>query len=305
MQLSIVSTLYQSAPYLEEFCQRACSSAAQLTPHYELLLVNDGSPDHSLELALQLQQQYPAIKIIDLSRNFGHHEAGMQGLQHAQGEWVFLIDCDLEEAPELLLEFWQTMTAQPEIDVLYGVQETRKGNWFEQHSGQLFYSLFNALSDIKIAPNVLTVRLMRQAFVSSLKNYPERKLFAAGIMAHAGFKQQSHIVHKLSKPTTTYTLVKQLQLVLTSITAFSAKPLEYLFLLGCAMSLGSLLIAIYLAVDCWVFNHPLTTASALLLAALILSSCIISCSGLLGIYLASIHTESKQRPRSIIKHIYS
>lgn len=304
MHLSIVSTLYKSAPYLEEFCARSCAAAKQITQDFELILVHDGSPDNSLAVALQLQQQHKQLKIIELSRNFGHHEAGMLGLQQAQGELVFLIDCDLEEAPELLLEFWHTLEQQPDTDVVYGVQATRKGNWFEQHSGQVFYTLFNALSTIKIAPNVLTVRLMRQNFVHSLSLYPERKLFAAGIMAHAGFKQQSLVVPKGSKPSTTYTLAKQLQLVLTSVTAFSSKPLEYLFTLGCLFSLLSLGALVVAGIDSLWLHHPLSTASALMLATAIICSCVLTCTGLLGIYLASLHTESKQRPRTLIKRIY-
>lgn len=303
MQLSIVTTLYYSAPFLDEFLRRMTLSAERVTPDYELILVNDGSPDDALQKALDAKAHNPRLKIIDLSRNFGHHEAGMVGLAYAQGEVVFLIDCDLEEAPELLHDFWQRLQDQPELDVVYGVQAQRKGGWFERQSGQTFYTLFNAISDIKITPNVLTVRLMKKAFVDSLKLYPERKLFVGGIMAHAGFNQQAIVVKKLSKPTTTYTLARQLQLLSTSVTSFSSKPLEYLFFLGGMVLCSALLSMLVLSVKAMILDVAFTLASVILLAAAMIVGSVMVCTGILGLYIANIQTETKQRPRVIIKRI--
>ncbi|MFI3136015.1 MAG: glycosyltransferase family 2 protein [Methylococcaceae bacterium] len=304
MQLSIVSTLYKSAPYLDEFLHRTVSSAQQITQDYELILVNDGSPDDSLAKALVAQKRDKRIKIINLSRNFGHHEAGMLGLEHAQGDFIFLLDSDLEEAPELLLPFWQTLQQQPDIDVVYGVQAQRKGRWFEQQSGQLFYTLFNALSDVKIPANALTIRLMNKQFVASLADYQERKLFVAGIMAHAGFNQQACIVTKLSKASTTYTLARQLQLVMISITSFSSKPLNALFIVGCLLLLLSVLSILTIGISALVFKTLITPIMAIALATALIISSIMTCTGLLGLYVAAMQAEIKQRPRAIIKRIY-
>src|SRR5262245_19207375 len=108
MKLSIVTTMYRSAPYLAEFHRRVAAAAAQLTHDIEVVLVDDGCPEGSLGVALELQRRDPRVRVIELSRNFGHHQAMMAGLSHARGEQVFLIDCDLEEPPELLLTFAQT-----------------------------------------------------------------------------------------------------------------------------------------------------------------------------------------------------
>ena len=102
MDLSIVTTLYCSAPYLEEFYARACTAAERVTRSFEIVFVNDGSPDNSLEIALSIYKRDPRVRVIDLSRNFGHHKAMMTGLAHARGDLVFLLDSDLEEEPELL-----------------------------------------------------------------------------------------------------------------------------------------------------------------------------------------------------------
>src|SRR5438128_9071316 len=99
MDLSIVTTLYCSAPYIEEFYRRASAAAKQITSDYELIFVDDGSPDNSLDVALSLYARDPRVRVIELSRNFGHHRAIMTGLEHVKGDLVFLLDSDLEEAP--------------------------------------------------------------------------------------------------------------------------------------------------------------------------------------------------------------
>ena len=304
MQLSIVSTLYYSEPYLEEFVERICASVEQISSDYELILVNDGSPDDSLHKALSLQQQYARLKIVDLSRNFGHHEAGMTGLDQAQGEYVFLIDSDLEEAPELMLDFWQAMQNDQNVDVIYGVQEQRKGKWLEQFSGYLFYIIFNRLSPVKISTNALTVRLMKKNYVQAITQYQERSLFVGGVMAHAGFNQQAWVVTKKSKDSTIYTFAKRLKLFFTCITSFSTKPLEYLFSLGCGLLLLSILAMLVVGFNYLIFSASISTITAIFLAAGLVIGSVVSCTGLLGLYLAPMVTEIKQRPRTLIKTIF-
>ena len=128
MKLSIVTTLYQSSAHVFEFCQRARAAAEDyVCDDYEIILVNDGSPDDSLILAKDILNKNDKVKIVDLSRNFGHHKAMMTGMAHAKGELVFLIDSDLEEEPEWLETFAKQMK-QDRCDVVYGVQERRKGS---------------------------------------------------------------------------------------------------------------------------------------------------------------------------------
>ena len=134
MKLSIVATLYHSGAYIDEFCKRATVAARQLAgDEYEIILVNDGSPDNSLDIAVQLTKKDKHIVVVDLSRNFGHYKAMMTGLAHAGGQEIFLIDSDLEEEPEWLALFAEKK-ARDKCDVVYGVQERRKGSFFERLS---------------------------------------------------------------------------------------------------------------------------------------------------------------------------
>ena len=167
MKLSIVATLYQSAPYVSEFYQRASAAAKQLLGEdYEIVLVNDGSPDNSLDLAVQITESDSHVVVVDLSRNFGHHKAMMTGLAHTKGDQVLLIDSDLEEEPECLIAFAEQMQSQ-RCDVVYGIQEQRKGGWFERWSGQWFYRFFKALAfRIETKPSFTFSCLVIQHFYS-------------------------------------------------------------------------------------------------------------------------------------------
>jgi putative glycosyltransferase len=130
--------LYYSAPYLDEFYARICATAEKITDDCEIILVNDGSPDNSLEIVLSLYERDKRVRVVDLSRNFRQHKAIMTGLAHAKGALVFLLDCDLEEEPELLGDFYDEFKST-DADVVYGVQRVRKGDFFERVSGNIFF----------------------------------------------------------------------------------------------------------------------------------------------------------------------
>src|SRR3954468_17373511 len=141
MKLSIVSTLYKSSPTVAEFCRRAISAAEEMEHDFEILLVDDGSPDDSLAIATGIAMEDARVRVVELSRNFGHHKALMTGLEHAEGELCFLIDSDLEEDPALLRRFFDTLVST-EADVVYGYQDKRKGNLAERVTGEIAYRLF-------------------------------------------------------------------------------------------------------------------------------------------------------------------
>ncbi len=178
--------MYHSGKYLQEFYNRTISIINELKLSYEIIFVDDGSPDNSLLLALKLQESDQNIKIIELSRNFGHQRAIMTGLKHTSGDFIFLIDCDLEEKPELLREFWKRMTAE-NSDVVYGVQIKRKGNWFERLSGRIFYKIMSGLSNVGYPADTLTARVMSRKYIDSILRYEEKELDLWGIFALAGF----------------------------------------------------------------------------------------------------------------------
>jgi putative glycosyltransferase len=304
MKLSVVATLYCSAPHLEEFCKRITDVAHYIAGNsFEIILVNDGSPDNSLDLALQLSNKNPHITIVDLSRNFGHHRAMMTGLTYASGELVYLIDSDLEEEPEWLINFSEQMH-QEQCDVVYGVQIKRRGNWFERISGQVFYRLFRVFTGLDLPENIVVARLMTKRYVKALLLHKEREIYIAGLWHITGFKQTSYSVTKHATSKTTYTFQRKISLLINSITAFSNLPLIAIFYFGVVISMFSGGYSLFLIANRLFFHTPLSGWTSLMMSIWLLGGLIVSFIGIVGIYLSKIFSETKQRPYSIIRQVY-
>jgi putative glycosyltransferase len=303
VELSIVTSMYYSAPYLKEFYNRIKKSVEKITLDYEIIFVNDGSPDDSLDKAISLYEKDDRVKVIDLSRNFGHHKAMMTGLAHAKGELVFLIDCDLEEEPELVGKFYNKLK-NSDADVVYGVQETRKGSFLERINATFFYVLFNMLSSHPLPKNIMTVRLMSDKYVGNLVEHRERETIIAGLWVITGFRQVPFIVKKLDKGSTTYNFSRKISNLVNGITSFSSKPLVLIFYLGSAIVFISSISALYLIVRRVFFGDLLIGWPSLIVSIWLLGGLIMFCLGVIGIYLSKIFMETKQRPYTVIRKIY-
>lgn len=304
MKLSIVATLYRSAPYIAEFHRRATAAAREtMGGDYEIVLVNDGSPDDSLARAVALSEADPHLVVVDLSRNFGHHKAMMTGLAHARGEIVFLIDSDLEERPEWLEPFLAQLRRDG-CDVVYGVQRARKGGVFERWSGALFYRIMRAVTSVDMPPDMVTARLMTRRYVAALLQHEEREIDIGGLWAITGFDQRSHPVDKLSTSETTYTLRRRFALLVNSVTSFSSVPLVTIFYVGVAISLASFLYLLFVLATWVVTSEPVSGWTSLIISVWLLGGTIIAFLGVIGLYLAKMFTEVKRRPYTIVRNVY-
>ena len=304
MLLSIVTTLYKSSPYVDEFYARITTEAKKITDDYEIIFVDDGSPDDSLQKCIALHKQDTKVKVIELSRNFGHHKAIMTGLSHAQGDYVFLIDSDLEEEPELLGEFWAELHNDDDLDVVYGIQESRKGNWFERWSGNLFYKAFNKISHVDVPKNMITCRLTTKDYNTALVSHKEREIFLAGLWIISGFNQKPIIVKKHSHSQTTYSLKHKFSLLLGSLTSFSNFPLKIIFYMGLFISFISFNYILFIIVRKILFDVSLQGWTSLIVSVWFLGGLILFSIGTIGIYISKIFTETKQRPYTIIRKKY-
>jgi len=302
MHLSIVTTMYYSAPYLETFYAEICAEAQKITDDYEIILVNDGSPDQSLDIAISLYERDAHVRIIDLSRNFGQHKAMMTGLAHANGDLVFLIDCDLEIKPAVLSQFYSEFQ-QVNVDVVYGVQDARHDRPFDRIAGRLFYTIFNLLANEPLHPNLTTSRLMSQRYVLALVTHRERELLIGGLWVITGFKQIPITVTKSSKGSSTYNFGRKIALIVNAVTSFSNRPLIFIFYLGLLIILFSGLAALFLVFKA-ISSGFLQGWPSLIVSVWLLGGITIFCIGIIGIYLSKIFTETKQRPYTIIRQLY-
>lgn len=304
--LSIVTTLFRSAVFVEEFYRRMIMSAEQCNVSFELLFVDDGSPDESSEIVKQFVDKDPRVQLVELSRNFGHHHAAVAGLAHSRGEFIFYIDVDLQEQPEWLAIFFHEMKFK-DVDVVFGVQSQRSDNGLKKIAGTLFYTLLNLCSETRIPANPCSVRLMRRAYVKALLSMGDRNLFLAGMQAWAGFHQQALEVKKQPRPsgTSSYSFTRMVGLFINAITSFSSYPLRLIFFFGLFTSLLAGCCGGFLLV------RKLFNPQALLLgwASLIVSVWFLGgatmCSlGVIGEYLSKMFNEVKGRPVYIVRKVY-
>lgn len=296
--------MYRSASYLNEFHRRVSAAAAGLFERIEFVYVNDGSPDESLDAALALQRDDSRIRIVDLTRNFGHHHAIVAGLEHTRGDLVFLIDCDLEEDPETLGALLEAMNTN-EADVAFGVQTARKGGFLERWGGSLTYRLVDALSgDLRLPANMVVTRIMTRRYVQRFLEHGETAIVFSALAATTGFRQIAVAVHKHSKGTTTYDLRRRFGMFVKTTVAFSDRPLHYIAYLGLATLISSLIYIAYLVFAFIRYQSVPAGYTSLAASVWLLGGLILFSIGIVAIYLSVVFVEVKRRPRYLVRAVY-
>lgn len=303
MKLSIVTTLYRSAPTIRAFYERMRAVAEPLAEEVEFVLVNDGSPDDSLAHALALAEEDRRITVVDLARNAGHHKAMMVGLGHATGDLVFLIDCDLEEPPELLTGFHARLASEG-WDVVYGVQRARRGGLLERVTGWAFFRVTEALSDHPLPANLCTVRLMRRDYVRALLRFRDREFLIAHLWKIAGFRQVAVEIEKLALSPTTYTLRRRIDMAVRYITTTSTRLLYIFFYFGLTVSLLSAFVIVLYLVRYFTSGIGVDGFTSIILSVWFLGGTTVLVLGVLGIYVANILMEVRRRPYAVIRAVH-
>ncbi|MED7787568.1 glycosyltransferase family 2 protein [Francisella sp. 19X1-34] len=301
MKLSIVTTLYNSSKYVYEFYNRVSEQAKKITSDYEIIFVDDGSPDDSLQKAIKIHKSDERVKIVELSRNYGHHKAIMTGLSFAEGDYTFLIDSDLEEEPELLGEFWHEIQEDSNLDVVYGVQESRKGGWFERWSGKFYYTIRGYLSTVYVPHNIITARLFNRDALDAVLAYGERELCMGSIFHDIGFNQKKMIVSKKNTSPSNYSLFRKVSLMFNSIVSFSSKPLVFILALGFMITCLSALYIIYILMSFIFFDIKLRGWVSVMVSIWFFGGLLSTFIGILGLYISKIFTEVKNRPYTLIR----
>ncbi|MFI5020415.1 MAG: glycosyltransferase family 2 protein [Alphaproteobacteria bacterium] len=303
MKLSIVTTLYKSAPYVAEFHRRASAAARKITDEYEIVMVDDGSPDDSLAIAIGLAEQDARLRVVELSRNFGHHKALMTGMDHAEGDLVFLIDSDLEEQPELLEQFYQELQGG-EWDVVYGYQARRSDRGVEGIAARLAWYFIRSLWSVEIPSNLCTMRLMRRNYVKALLLHRERNTVIAGLWVITGYKQHGLPIEKLRRDDTSYTLASRMAAFVEGITSFSTAPLRFMVFIGMLVSAAAFIFGIFVIFQKFIYGTAFGWASVMV-SVWFIGGVMIFCMGIIGTYISRIFIETKNRPYTIIRKIYA
>jgi putative glycosyltransferase len=224
------------------------------------------------------------------------------GLEHALGDFVFLIDVDLEEPPELLGPFFAAL--DDNFDVVYGFQKVRKGAWLERFGGKLAWKFINLLLPIKVPANHSTVRLMTRDYVNALVQHKEHKTAIGGLWVMTGFRQKGMEFEKLSRGNSSYSFGRRAIALVDSVTSFSELPLFLIFYIGCAVIVGSIATAIFLIFR-HLKGHMLPGWASIVVSISFFGGLTVFSIGVVGLYISRIFIETKNRPYTIVRKIYA
>jgi dolichol-phosphate mannosyltransferase len=306
--ISIVAPAYNEEDGLEALYRRVTAAARQWDGEdYEFIIVDDGSRDRTPELCEMLAERDPRVKIITLSRNFGHQPAITAGLDHATGDIVAVIDADLQDPPEVLGELIARVRGG--MDVVYAIRINRKENVFKRLGYHVYYRLLRRMATLDIPLDAGDFCVMSRRVVDALCRLPERSRFLRGLRTWVGFRQQGVAVERQARfaGAPKYTLRKLVKLALDGVVNFSYRPLQLSILLGLIIGAGSILLALIVLAQYlldWTivgFNPRQARGwTSLMLVMLFSSAAQLFCIGVLGEYVGRLFEESKRRPVYVV-----
>ena len=299
MQLSVVTTSFNSANYIEKFLENITNNIKEANfTNYEIIIIDDGSSDDTLEKLNNIKKKNNQITITQLSKNYGHHKALITGLNQASGELVFVIDSDLEEDPSNLIVFLKDIEQN---DIVYGVRKKRHAGVFSNFFGQSFYKLFNLISTSEIPENLATITLMKKNVCDELCKFGENEIFFHGVLHTVGFKKKEIQIEKKYKGNTNYNVTRKINLFFDAVTSFSSVPLKFFFYTGLIISSFSSLYAIFLFIKYFLNKISVPGFTTVTVLILFFGGFIMMGIGVVGIYIHKIFLEVKKRPRVTIK----
>ena len=303
--LSIVAPCYNEEAVIDIFLEKIFEVLERLGRSFEIVFVNDGSRDGTLELLKAKAKEYAGVRVINLSRNFGKEAALTAGMDAARGEVVVPIDVDLQDPPELILEFVKKY--EEGYDVVVGKRADRTTDTHAKRiSAELFYKMHNKISDIEIPHNVGDYRLMSRRVVEELKKLPETQRFMKGIFAWLGFKTAvvEYKREERAAGDTSFNGWKLWNFALDGITSFSTAPLRIWLYVGIVLSFIAFLFGAWIILKTLLFGVDTPGYASMLTVVLFLGGIQLMGIGILGEYIGRIYLESKNRPIYIVENEY-
>jgi len=300
--ISWVVPCFNEEQVIAETIKRILEVSSSLD-HYswELILVDDGSSDNTRKIIKSVSKNNPSVKLIGLSRNFGHQYAVQAGLNSSTGSAVVIIDADLQDPPELvesMLSYWENG-----YHVVYGRRVERTSETlFKRLSALFYYRILNLLSEIKIPLDTGDFRLIDRNLVLALKGMPEKARFLRGLISWSGYKQIG-ITYRRDKRfagQTKYSLKKMFVFAIEGITSFSRRPLRLATIFGMICAVASFLLTLWVIYIRLFTNSWVQGWAGLAVGILFLSAVQLICLGILGEYIGRIYEESKSRPMYLI-----
>jgi dolichol-phosphate mannosyltransferase len=299
--LSLVLPIYNEEEVIPELDLRLQEFLGKLGVSAEVLFVNDGSRDRSMELLRAAAAKEPRYRVLSFARNFGHQTAITAGVDYARGEAVVVMDADLQDPPEIVL----AMVAKwrEGFDVVYGRRRKRSGeSWFKLVTARAFYRVFAAMIPIEVPLDTGDFRLMSRRVVLALRALRESHRFVRGMVSWVGFKQTEVLYDRPGRfaGETKYPLRKMVRFALDGITSFSILPLRFATYIGMLTIVASLGVVAWALISKFVLHHVVEGWTGLMIVVALFASVQLMMIGILGEYVGRIYEEVKRRPLYLV-----
>lgn len=299
-RISVVVPCFNESEGIREF-YKVILTVLKEKYDYEIILVDDGSKDHTLKIIRELAQEDKHIKYISFSRNFGHQNAVKAGLDYASGDAVISLDADLQHPPQLipqLVDKWQEG-----FEVVYTIREEHESiSLMKKMTSRFFYKISNSLSDTKVEPGAADFRLLDRKVVDAIKQMPENYLFLRGLIAWVGFRQYAikYQANERFAGESKYTFKKMVKFASTGITSFSTKPLKISIYLGSIFALFAFAFAVYALIIYSFTDKAIHGWASIVIGIMFFSGINLLMLGIIGEYLGKMFIENKRRPNYIV-----
>lgn len=306
MNLSIVVPCYNEENNVVPFYNKTVEIFAERMKTTELVFVNDGSKDNTIQelKKLAIESEYK-IKVVNFSRNFGKEAALLAGLEYADGDYVAIIDADLQQNPKYVIQMMDILKENPEYDGVAAYQEQRREGkvltWFKN----CFYKLINSITEVEFVKSASDFRVLNRKMVNAILSMPERCRFSKGIFSWIGFKvyYMPYEVEERFAGSSKWNFWKLFAYAINGIVAFSDKPLIVSSIAGFFLCVIAVIMMLYTIIKTMMFGDPVAGYPTLVSIILLMSGIQLFCIGIIGQYLAKIYTESKERPVYILDEV--
>lgn len=301
VEISIVSPIYRGEKMVKELVDRIVSSVIAITSSYEIILVNDASPDNSWDSIVAECQKNNNVKGINLSRNFGQHYAITAGLSFVSGAWIVVMDCDLQDRPEEIPNLYKK--AMEGWDIVLARRTARKDGFFKRLSGHLHHSVFNWLSGMQTDKSIANFGIYKRIVIDEINKMPEVARSFGSLLYHVGFKKTAIDVEHAERAEgkSSYSLRKLFKLSFDVIISNSNKPLQIAVGLGFLMSFASIIIAVYNVVAKLVGIINVAGFTTTIFSIWFVGGLLLFVMGILGLYIGKIFDQVKGRPLFIVR----
>jgi dolichol-phosphate mannosyltransferase len=298
MKISVVSPVYGSREILPVLYDRVVKSVENITDNFEIILVNDGSPDEPWDVIQGLATADSRVLGINLSRNFGQHAAITAGLEAATGDWIVVMDCDLQDQPEEIPNFFEK--AMNGYDVVLGRRAKRQDTFLKKFFSRNFYRLLGYLTETEQDPSIANFGIYKREVIAAILSMGDRLRYFPAMVRWVGFKTTSIDIEHAERffGETSYSFRKLVHLACDVILAFSDKPLRIVVKLGAAISSLSFIYAFYIVLKALLDHQEVPGWSSLIVAVSFFSGLIM---GVVGLYIGKIFEGTKKRPIFIVQ----